>query len=49
MGRSPLEAGRLAEIFGVQALPIDRQMRVLGIYGLAEAAFPRESAVGQAS
>jgi penicillin amidase len=33
-------AGRLAEIFGVQALPIDRQMRVLGIYRLAEAAFP---------
>lgn len=33
-------AGRLAEIFGAQALPIDRQMRVLGLYRLAEASFP---------
>src|SRR5829696_3226713 len=30
-------AGRLAEIFGAQALTIDRQMRVLGLYRLAEA------------
>jgi penicillin amidase len=29
--------GRLAEIFGPQALTIDRQMRVLGLYRLAEA------------
>src|SRR3954452_20542568 len=32
-------AGRLAEIFGLQALPVDRQMRVLGLYRSAEAAF----------
>ncbi|HEV2336684.1 MAG TPA: penicillin acylase family protein, partial [Stellaceae bacterium] len=30
-------AGRLAEIFGPQAVGIDRQMRVLGLYRLAEA------------
>src|SRR5215207_490507 len=30
-------AGRLAEIFGAQTLTIDRQMRVLGLYRLAEA------------
>jgi len=30
-------AGRLAEIFGAQALDTDRQMRVLGLYRLAEA------------
>jgi penicillin amidase len=30
-------AGRLAEIFGPQALASDRQMRVLGLYRLAEA------------
>src|SRR5207244_7716736 len=33
-------AGRLAEIFGEQALATDRQMRVLGVYRLAEAALP---------
>ena len=32
-------AGRLAEIFGAQALPTDRQMRVLGLYRSAAAAF----------
>src|SRR4051794_6539147 len=31
-------AGRLAEVVGADALPIDRQMRVLGIYRAAEAA-----------
>src|SRR5713101_7336092 len=36
-------AGRLAEIFGVAALNTDRQMRVLGIYRLAEAEVPRLS------
>src|SRR5438874_3404914 len=30
-------AGRLAEIFGAQALATDRQMRVLGVYHAAEA------------
>jgi penicillin amidase len=30
-------AGRLAEIFGAQTLTVDRQMRVLGLYRLAEA------------
>src|SRR5216684_1861143 len=33
-------AGRLAEIFGAAALDTDRQMRVLGIYRLAEAELP---------
>ncbi|MBO0736343.1 MAG: penicillin acylase family protein [Alphaproteobacteria bacterium] len=33
-------AGRLAEIFGPQAVGIDRQMRVLGLYRAAEAALP---------
>jgi len=37
-------AGRLAEIFGPQAVAIDRQMRVLGLYGLAEAEFASLSA-----
>ena len=37
-------AGRLAEIFGEQASAIDRQMRVLGLYRLAEAAFSHLSA-----
>jgi penicillin G amidase len=32
-----LAAGRLAELFGPAALPIDRQMRVLGLYQAAEA------------
>ncbi len=36
-----LGAGRLAEIFGPAALPIDRQMRVLGLYRTAEAEFAR--------
>jgi penicillin amidase len=36
-------AGRLAEIFGAQAVGIDRQMRVLGLYRLAEASFARLS------
>ena len=30
-------AGRLAEIFGAQAVPVDRLMRVLGLYRLAAA------------
>src|SRR6266436_9670507 len=33
-------AGRLAEIFGQQALATDRQMRVLGLYRAAEAEIP---------
>src|ERR1051325_8807094 len=33
-------AGRLAEIFGPQAVAVDRQMRVLGIYRLAEQELP---------
>ena len=33
-------AGRLAEIFGREALTIDRQMRVLGLYRAAEAEIP---------
>ena len=33
-------AGQLAEIFGPQAVTIDRQMRVLGLYRAAEAAIP---------
>src|SRR6266702_2931017 len=33
-------AGRLAEIFGAPALDTDRQMRVLGLYRLAEAEVP---------
>lgn len=37
-------AGRLAEIFGEQALANDRQMRVLGLYRLAEAELPLLSA-----
>lgn len=30
-------AGRLSEIFGAQTLAVDRQMRILGLYRLAEA------------
>jgi penicillin amidase len=37
-------AGRLAEIFGSQAVTIDRQMRVLGLYRAAEAEIPFLSA-----
>ena len=37
-------AGRLAEIFGREALTIDRQMRVLGLYRAAEAEIPFLSA-----
>jgi penicillin amidase len=33
-------AGRLAEIFGSDALPADREMRVLGLYRAAEAELP---------
>src|SRR6266478_9172506 len=33
-------AGRLAELFGAQAVDTDRQMRTLGIYRLAEAEVP---------
>jgi penicillin G amidase len=33
-------AGRLAEIFGRDALAVDRQMRVLGLYRAAEAEIP---------
>jgi len=32
-------AGRLAELFGAAAVPLDTQMRVLGLYRSAEAAF----------
>ncbi len=37
-------AGRLAEIFGPQAVAVDRQMRVLGLYRAAEAEIPFLSA-----
>ena len=37
-------AGRLAEIFGEAAVPIDTQMRVLGLYRAAEAAWPSSAA-----
>ena len=37
-------AGRLSEIFGPQALAVDRQMRVLGLYRAAEAEIPFLSA-----
>jgi penicillin amidase len=33
-------AGRLAEIFGSRAVAVDRQIRVLGLYRLAEAELP---------
>jgi penicillin amidase len=33
-------AGRLAEIFGLQAVTTDRQMRVLGLYRAAESVIP---------
>ena len=33
-------AGRLAEIFGPKALPVDKMMRVLGLYRAAEAEIP---------
>src|SRR5208282_6071948 len=33
-------AGRLSEIFGAQTLAMDRQMRILGLYRLAEAELP---------
>ncbi|HWB48825.1 MAG TPA: penicillin acylase family protein [Stellaceae bacterium] len=36
-------AGRLAELIGAAAVPVDRQMRVLGLYRAAEAAFPKLS------
>lgn len=36
-------AGRLAEIFGASAVPVDTQMRVLGLYRAAEAAFDKLS------
>jgi penicillin amidase len=36
-------AGRLSELFGAAAVPIDTQMRVLGLYRAAEAAFPKLS------
>jgi len=36
-------AGRLSEIFGEAAVPIDTQMRVLGLYRSAEAAWPKLS------
>lgn len=36
-------AGRLAELFGEAAVPIDTQMRVLGLYRAAEAAWPKLS------
>ena len=37
-------AGRLSEIFGARAIGIDRQMRVLGLYRLAETSFGHLSA-----
>jgi penicillin amidase len=37
-------AGRLAEIFGPQAVAVDRQMRALGLYRAAEAEIPFLSA-----
>ncbi len=37
-------AGRLAEIFGAGALPVDKQMRVLGLYRAAQAEIPFLSA-----
>ncbi|MBV8120605.1 MAG: penicillin acylase family protein, partial [Alphaproteobacteria bacterium] len=37
-------AGRLSEIFGSAALPIDKQMRVLGLYRAAEQELPLLSA-----
>jgi penicillin G amidase len=37
-------AGRLAEVFGREALALDRQMRVLGLYRAAEAEIPFLSA-----
>ncbi len=37
-------AGRLAEIFGTRSVGIDTQMRVLGLYRLAEASFSHLSA-----
>src|SRR5215208_2632748 len=37
-------AGRLAEIFGARAVGTDKQMRVLGLYRLAEASFSQLSA-----
>jgi penicillin amidase len=39
-------AGRLAEMFGEAAVPLDTQMRVLGLYRAAEAAFPQTVARG---
>jgi penicillin amidase len=36
-------AGRLSEIFGEAAVPIDTQMRALGLYRSAEAAWPKLS------
>ena len=36
-------AGRLAEIFGAAAVPVDIQMRVLGLYRAAEAEWPHLS------
>lgn len=36
-------AGRLAELFGEAAVPVDTQMRVLGLYRAAEAAWPKLS------
>jgi penicillin G amidase len=40
-------AGRLAEIFGQAAEPVDTQMRVLGLYRSAEAAFDKLSPKAQ--
>ena len=42
-------AGRLSEIFGAEAVPADRQMRVLGIYHAAEGAFASLPAAVQRS
>ena len=40
-------AGRLAEIFGPKAVPVDKEMRVLGLYRAAEAEIPFSVARGQ--
>jgi penicillin G amidase len=40
-------AGRLAELFGTAAVPLDTQMRVLGLYRAAETAFAKLSPAAQ--
>jgi penicillin amidase len=43
-----LAAGRLAELFGIRALPMDREMRTLGLARRAEADYPKLPADGRA-